>query len=330
MSDRQSFYFKKHKHFFKPLFDCFLTCSIIKVTCNININNFGLHLKVFTLLTVYILLCLTNKLFVDVAYKYLISGKYLNKSYMSLSVLVHFLLFTIYLMYSFVRMVLSAVLKFSSFILSLFFTSLTPRIFIVLLFLTCTHILFNNNFLASKNFIKNYVNTLKKLYGPFLWMGFNCLKATATSRGQFTFYHSVNRHPTHLIYDTNVFDNNFNFFNMFLINFNSSVEFAICSGIPSGGGPNHMESSPPICNINQLPQFYMVGDLSGGYSQTDHKFNFNTNFNVTVDSYMDRSFNFSFSQFPLIAVLVFFKVKIRKALPSNIVSSEDLLKLNNL
>ena len=134
MSDRQSFYFKKHKHFFKPLFDCFLTCSIIKVTCNININNFGLHLKVFTLLTVYILLCLTNKLFVDVAYKYLISGKYLNKSYMSLSVLVHFLIFTIYLMYLLVRMVIYEVLKFSNFILSLFFTSLTSRIFIVLLF----------------------------------------------------------------------------------------------------------------------------------------------------------------------------------------------------
>ena len=31
----------------------------------------------------------------------------------------------------------------------------------------------------------------KQLYGPFSWMGFNCLKATATSRRQFTFYHSV-------------------------------------------------------------------------------------------------------------------------------------------
>ena len=28
-----------------------------------------------------------------------------------------------------------------------------------------------------------------KLYGPFLWMGFNCLKTRATSRTQFTFYH---------------------------------------------------------------------------------------------------------------------------------------------
>ena len=34
----------------------------------------------------------------------------------------------------------------------------------------------------------------KKLYGPFLlWMGINCLKATATSRRLFNFYHSVPR-----------------------------------------------------------------------------------------------------------------------------------------
>ena len=33
-----------------------------------------------------------------------------------------------------------------------------------------------------------------KLYGPFLWMGFNCLKARATSRRQFTFYHWVPRY----------------------------------------------------------------------------------------------------------------------------------------
>ena len=150
MSDKLSLYLKQHKHLFRPSFDCFLTCSIIKVTCNININNFVLHLKVFTLLIVFILLCLTNKLFVDVAYKCLISGKCLNQFCMSLSVLVHFLLFTVYLMYLLVRMVLPAVLKVSSFIISLFFTSLTSRIFIVLLFLMRTHIVFNNNFLPAR------------------------------------------------------------------------------------------------------------------------------------------------------------------------------------
>ena len=30
-------------------------------------------------------------------------------------------------------------------------------------------------------------NFFKKLYGPFLWMGFNCLKAWATSRGSLLF-----------------------------------------------------------------------------------------------------------------------------------------------
>ena len=39
-----------------------------------------------------------------------------------------------------------------------------------------------------KKYLKIYIYK-KKLYGPFLWMGFNCLKATATSRRQFTFYH---------------------------------------------------------------------------------------------------------------------------------------------
>ena len=30
-----------------------------------------------------------------------------------------------------------------------------------------------------------------QLYGPFLWMGFNCLKARATSGRQFIFYHYI-------------------------------------------------------------------------------------------------------------------------------------------
>ena len=64
--DRASVYFKQHKLLLKPSFDCFLARSIIKVNCNINIKHLGLHLRVFTHLTVYIFLCL-------------ISGNYLNK-----------------------------------------------------------------------------------------------------------------------------------------------------------------------------------------------------------------------------------------------------------
>ena len=42
--------------------------------------------------------------------------------------------------------------------------------------------------------------TLKKFYDPFLWMGFNCLKATATSRRQFTFYQKVPKNPWYSLY----------------------------------------------------------------------------------------------------------------------------------
>ena len=45
---------------------------------------------------------------------------------------------------------------------------------------------FNDKFHPSK---LPHNKKKKKLYGPFLWMGFNCLKARATSRRQFTFYH---------------------------------------------------------------------------------------------------------------------------------------------
>ena len=39
-----------------------------------------------------------------------------------------------------------------------------------------------------------------KLYGSFFWMGFNCLKARATSRRQFTFYQQVPRNSWYSFY----------------------------------------------------------------------------------------------------------------------------------
>ena len=40
----------------------------------------------------------------------------------------------------------------------------------------------------------------KKLYDPFLWMGFNCLKARAASRRQLTFYYQVPRNFWYSLY----------------------------------------------------------------------------------------------------------------------------------
>ena len=130
----------------------------------------GLHLRVFTHLTVYIFSCL-------------ISGKYLNKCCNSLSAIILFLLFTIYLTYLSISIVLSTVLKFANFNISLFFTNLILRIFIILLFLTRaqTQYYLIMIFLESKNLIENHVN----------------------------------RHPFILIHDNNLFNNNYNLFSMF-------------------------------------------------------------------------------------------------------------------
>ena len=147
------------------------------------------------------------------------------------------------------------VLEFSYFIISLFFTKLTSRIFVVLLSLMCANTILFNDFLAGTKCIKNHVN----------------------------------RHPSQLTYDTNLFGN-FKLFNLFLTNFKSSVKFAICLGIPSSEGSYHMAPSPPICNINLWTGSFLVGDFSVGYSQTDYNFNFNINVNVTVNSYMNSSF----------------------------------------
>ena len=39
-----------------------------------------------------------------------------------------------------------------------------------------------------KQLVSEEAKKTKNVYGPFLWMGFNCLKASDTSRKQFTFY----------------------------------------------------------------------------------------------------------------------------------------------
>ena len=83
------------------------------------------------------------------------------------------------------------------------------------------------------------------------------------------------------------------FLNIFLTNFNGSVEFAVCSGITFREGSYLMKTGLPICSINPWTVLRMVGDFSGGYSQTDCNFNFN-NVYITADIYMNSSFNFSF------------------------------------
>ena len=49
-------------------------------------------------------------------------------------------------------------------------------------------IITQNDDFENKEMMSPILTFKKRLYGPFLWMRFNCLKARATSRRQFTFY----------------------------------------------------------------------------------------------------------------------------------------------
>ena len=129
-------------------------------------------------------------------------------------------------------MLLSTELKLNNFAVSPLFINLTPKIFVFDFFKQKHTLVYHNNFLTSKNIIKNHVN----------------------------------RYPSQLMYDANLFDNNFNLFSMLLTNFSSSIEFAICSRIPSSGVSYHVETSLPICSTNSCTDVCMVEDFSGGYS----------------------------------------------------------------
>ena len=51
----------------------------------------------------------------------------------------------------------------------------------------------------NKRFAQLCFNNKKKLYGPFLWMGFNCLKATGPLRGDSLLTRSPGVRGSHLI-----------------------------------------------------------------------------------------------------------------------------------
>lgn len=86
MSDRLNF--KQHEHLLKLSFNCFLVCSILEVTCNINTNNLVCwpFICFYVLQINFLLRCLINALFLASIWSII-------RAY----VLVHFLVFTIYL-----------------------------------------------------------------------------------------------------------------------------------------------------------------------------------------------------------------------------------------
>ena len=70
-----TFYIKQHENLFCFLFDLFLTCNVLKITCSIPMEDLRLNFK-FILITTCLVFCLKNKTFVVTVQKFCPKGSY--------------------------------------------------------------------------------------------------------------------------------------------------------------------------------------------------------------------------------------------------------------
>ena len=94
MSGTLIHHIKQHKHFLKLFFDCFLTRNVFDTTCFIAMANFTVTSKAVILVTIYVVFCLQNKIFIDTVQKRLISETCCGKFADSLCVLLYFFFFS--------------------------------------------------------------------------------------------------------------------------------------------------------------------------------------------------------------------------------------------
>ena len=90
MSGTLIHYIKKHNHFLKLSFDCFITCNVINTTCCIEMDSFSATSKAVVLVAIYIVLCLQNKTFVGRVQRHFGSGSCCGKSLKKLAALPRF------------------------------------------------------------------------------------------------------------------------------------------------------------------------------------------------------------------------------------------------
>ena len=80
-------------------FESFVTCKIIKIAWVANVNNFSVTLRYFILITTYVAMCLKNKTFLYTTQKHFSFFSHWKKCDESVSLLVHFVFFTVFLIY---------------------------------------------------------------------------------------------------------------------------------------------------------------------------------------------------------------------------------------
>ena len=134
MSGTLIHYIKQQNHFLKLSFDYFITCNVFNITCCIDMDSFSDTSEVAIPVTIYRVLCLQNKRFVDRVQKYFGSGICCGKSTKKLAALLRFFFSVTCLTYFSGTMLLSTVIQSVKIILSLFFSIFKYRIFMFFFF----------------------------------------------------------------------------------------------------------------------------------------------------------------------------------------------------
>ena len=184
MTDLLTVYINQHEFCSMSFFEYFVTCNVIKIAWVANMNNFSVTLRYFTLTATCVAMCLKNKTFLYMTHRHFSSFNYWKKCGESVSLLVHFVFFTVFLIYFLMT-------KLVYLIVSFYHMILRPlnQIYLCLFFVVYIPAIIAYHSHLFLNFIPK----------------------------------PVDRH-SRLIYEANLFNNNFNKFNKFFTILKCSVD----------------------------------------------------------------------------------------------------------
>ena len=77
-------------------FESFVTCNVIKIAWVADVKNFSVTLRYFILIATNVTMCLKNKTFLYTTQKHFCSFNYWKKCGESVSLLVHFVFFSVF------------------------------------------------------------------------------------------------------------------------------------------------------------------------------------------------------------------------------------------
>ena len=134
-----------------------------KIACIVNVNNFSVTFRYFILISTYVAICLKNKMFLYVTQKHFSSFSYWKIFGESVSLLVHFVFFTLFLYFLMTKLVY-LIQKTTSLFLSHVFMEVKSNLFLCLLFLPYIPIIVYHSYLFLDFMPKHWDRHSRTIY----------------------------------------------------------------------------------------------------------------------------------------------------------------------